>query len=408
MQRPGPTLIKLLYPKLPGLPLQSECFTPAYENKSPGTLQFFRCLPTRSICSLGLNGSLPDEVQVFGNMMQQQIDLRHEARNLSQFEQNFGRDGLGGKSGRATAAVVFPRPLIDWSTDKALVKKYADAAPLKYFLEQGGGPFHHRIANLGLDTLLNMLLLNNFVHAPLHPGKIMIQFYKPTTKDMFYDFFSSIFNSNTPPLDGHAHLRERAHLPVKWLFLDAGLVTILSKTNRHNFLDLFRAITEFNGYRAGQLMVVRCHSPQLAVDPDIFARKMQHLVLGVKRKTFSLGYRSWCRLASSVVEKRAATRDKATIGYATISGGTTGGGFASPVTTTSLSALKSALSSGNKVVLISGTSTGNEVVKVPANTSVIGKSGAALNVVGLRGDRRLKRHHPQPQGTPQWTVQFLH
>ncbi|KAG9128011.1 hypothetical protein FRC07_006371 [Ceratobasidium sp. 392] len=258
--------------------------------------------------------SLPDEVQVFGDMMQQQIDLRHEARNLSQFEQNFGRDGLGGKSGRVKAAVVFPRPLVDWSTDEVLVEEYADAVPLKYFLKHGGGPFDHRIANLGLDAFLNMLLLDNFVHADLHPGNIMIKFYKPTTKDMFYNFFSSIFNSDAPPLDGHAHdesdvivahLRELAHSPVEWrqalheleedgyqpelVFLDAGLVTVLSERNRHNFLDLFRAIAEFDGYRTGQLMVERCRSPQLAIDPDIFALKMQHLVLGVKRKTFSLG-----------------------------------------------------------------------------------------------------------------------
>ncbi|KAG9089731.1 hypothetical protein FRC07_012267, partial [Ceratobasidium sp. 392] len=44
----------------------------------------------------------------------------------------------------------------------------------------------------------------------------------------------------------------------------------------------------------------------------------------------------------------------------------------------------SALSSGNKVVLISGTITGSEAVKVPGNTSVIGKSGASLVGVGLR------------------------
>ncbi|CAE6509716.1 unnamed protein product [Rhizoctonia solani] len=258
--------------------------------------------------------SLPDEVAVFGNMMQQQIDLRHEARNLVQFEQNFGRDGQGGKSGRVQTAVVFPRPLVNWSTDEVLVEEYADAVPLKYFLRHGGGPFDHRIANLGLDAFLNMLLLDNFVHADLHPGNIMIKFYKPSTRDMFYNFFSSVFNSSGPPLNKHAHaesdlivshLRQLAHSPGEWrqalneleedgyqpelVFLDAGLVTVLSGKNRHNFLELFRAIAEFDGYRAGQLMVQRCRTPHLAIDPDVFALKIQHLALGVKRKTFSLG-----------------------------------------------------------------------------------------------------------------------
>ncbi|CCO32843.1 hypothetical protein BN14_06906 [Rhizoctonia solani AG-1 IB] len=68
--------------------------------------------------------------------------------------------------------------------------------------------------------------------------------------------------------------------------------------------------------------------------------------------------------ATPVVEKRASTSDKATIGYATLSGGTTGGGSASPVTVTTLAALKTAVTGNTaKVVIISGTITGNEVVK---------------------------------------------
>ncbi|CEL54468.1 hypothetical protein RSOLAG1IB_07071 [Rhizoctonia solani AG-1 IB] len=81
--------------------------------------------------------------------------------------------------------------------------------------------------------------------------------------------------------------------------------------------------------------------------------------------------------ATPVVEKRASTSDKANLGYATLSGGTTGGGSASAVTVTSLAALKSAVSGNTaKVVIVSGTITGNEVVKVGSNTSILGKSGA--------------------------------
>ncbi|CAE7214183.1 unnamed protein product [Rhizoctonia solani] len=95
---------------------------------------------------------------------------------------------------------------------------------------------------------------------------------------------------------------------------------------------------------------------------------------------FSLG----TAYATPVVEKRASTSDKATIGYATLSGGTSGGGSATPVTVTTLAALKAAVAGSTaKVVIISGTITGNEVVKVGANTSLLGKSGAALTGVGL-------------------------
>ena len=66
-------------------------------------------------------------------------------------------------------------------------------------------------------------------------------------------------------------------------------MTTLNTLNRKNFLDLFRAVAEFDGYRAGILMVERCRTPELAVDVETFALRMQNIVLNVKRKTFSLG-----------------------------------------------------------------------------------------------------------------------
>ncbi|KDN34973.1 hypothetical protein RSAG8_11979, partial [Rhizoctonia solani AG-8 WAC10335] len=64
---------------------------------------------------------------------------------------------------------------------------------------------------------------------------------------------------------------------------------------------------------------------------------------------------------------------------------TTGGGSATAVTVTTLDELKTAVSSSDaKVVLVSGNITGNEVIKVGSNTSLLGKSGASLTGVGLR------------------------
>ncbi|KAG9119006.1 hypothetical protein FRC07_006190, partial [Ceratobasidium sp. 392] len=87
---------------------------------------------------------------------------------------------------------------------------------------------------------------------------------------------------------------------------------------------------------------------------------------------------------SPALERRASVSDKATIGFATLNGGTTGGGTATPATVTTLAALKAAVTGNTaKVVLISGTITGAETFKVGSNTSIIGKSGAALVGVGI-------------------------
>lgn len=161
-----------------------------------------------------------------------------------------------------------------------------------------------------------MLLLDNFVHSDLHPGNIMIKFTRPlATRDiirhMFHALVSRHNESDTgvqPSTESDAivsRLKQLNNSPQEWrdtlqhisdqgyipeiVFIDVGLVTALNSTNRKNFLDLFRAVAEFDGYRTGQLMVERCRSPEMAVDTETFALKMQHIVLNVKRKTFSLG-----------------------------------------------------------------------------------------------------------------------
>ncbi|KAG9007936.1 hypothetical protein FRB93_006955 [Tulasnella sp. JGI-2019a] len=87
-------------------------------------------------------------------------------------------------------------------------------------------------------------------------------------------------------------------------------------------------------------------------------------------------------IESAHLAKRAALTDTATTGYAT---GTTGGVGGATVTVTTLDALTSAVTGDTAtIVLISGTITGDAVVKIGSNKSVIGKAGASLVGVGLR------------------------
>ncbi|KAL9615326.1 MAG: hypothetical protein Q9167_000297 [Letrouitia subvulpina] len=242
--------------------------------------------------------SLPDEVVQFGEMMRLQLDLRIESANLTMFRKKF--------KNRTTA--WFPYPYTSYTTRQVLVEEFAQGIPLAAFLEDGGGVFDQEIANEGLDAFLRMLLIDNFVHADLHPGNIMVRFYKPEQLSLAlgrHKEFDSPEDSTDVTEEVLQRLRPHRHHPDGWkqqlasidregyrpqlIFIDTGLVTALNSTNRTNFLDLFKAIAEFDGYRAGQLMVERCRQPEAVLDPDIFALKMQHLVLGVKSRTFALG-----------------------------------------------------------------------------------------------------------------------
>jgi len=254
--------------------------------------------------------SLPNEVDKFAEMMKLQLDLRIEGANLEIFQKNFEQ--------RST--VTFPTPYQKYTTRKVLIEEFAHGLPLPIFLEQGAGPYNKELADMGLDAFLHMLLIDNFVHADLHPGNIMVRFYKSRTIDL-HELIKILWSrpnnqnnstdSKRPPMDPKVteeaitRLRPHKHDPIAWnaelekldkegfrpqlIFIDTGLVTELNDVNRRNFLDLFRAVAEFDGYRAGHLMVERCRQPDAVLDPEIFALKMQHLVLGVKSKTFALG-----------------------------------------------------------------------------------------------------------------------
>jgi aarF domain-containing kinase len=244
--------------------------------------------------------SLPDEVGQFGEMMKLQLDLRIEAANLVIFRNNF--------NDRTTAG--FPYPYTEFTTRSVLVEEFAQGVPLALFIENGGGVFQQDISEEGLDAFLRMLLLDNFVHADLHPGNIMVRFYQSDKPNLGLrkhhekphpDRQEDVTERVLARLRPFRHKKDTAAWEAELkkidaegfrpqlIFIDTGLVTELNATNRKNFIDLFRAVAEFDGYKAGHLMCERCRQPDAVLDKEVFALKMQHLVLGVKSRTLALG-----------------------------------------------------------------------------------------------------------------------
>ncbi|KAL5497939.1 hypothetical protein ACEPAH_2870 [Sanghuangporus vaninii] len=83
--------------------------------------------------------------------------------------------------------------------------------------------------------------------------------------------------------------------------------------------------------------------------------------------------------AAPRLARRQSTDEVATVGYATPNGGTSGGTEGPVTTVTALDELTSAVEGNDsKIVIVSGTITGETVVEVGSNTSVLGASGATL------------------------------
>ncbi|KAK8001163.1 ABC1 family protein [Apiospora marii] len=229
--------------------------------------------------------SLPDEVVQFGEMMKLQLDLRIEAANLAKFRKNF--------KDRSTA--WFPYPYLDFTTRNVLIEEFAQGIPLADFLENGGGTFQKDIAQEGLDAFLRMLLLDNFVHADLHPGNIMVRFYKAQQPDLpklqrHDEGHSKDQHDVTEEVLARLRPYRKRKDTIAW---NAELKKIDAEGFRPQLIfidtDLFKAVAEFDGYKAGHLMCERCRQPDAVIDKEIFALKMQHLVLNVKSNTLALG-----------------------------------------------------------------------------------------------------------------------
>ncbi|KAI8811511.1 ABC1 family-domain-containing protein [Cladochytrium replicatum] len=275
--------------------------------------------------------SLPQEMDVFGDMMREQVDLRTEAHNLLQFGERFGQrvDRMDeGELGRVNGGgrrrcLSFPVPYKGLVGRTVLVETFLDAIPVTKFLDLGPTKVDTELAEIGLDSLLRMLIIDNFVHADLHPGNIFVTFQKsPQPKPIHQTaaaWVREILSPNPSPqpntwpppltpshvLDPAAiatlqniqtqqewsaamdHLASQGYRP-RLIFLDAGLVCTLSHTNLRNFLDLFLAIAEFDGKRAGKLMVERSRSPDTVVDLEGFATRIDRLMRRVQATTLAL------------------------------------------------------------------------------------------------------------------------
>ncbi|RMZ57220.1 hypothetical protein APUTEX25_004054 [Auxenochlorella protothecoides] len=119
---------------------------------------------------LGTGGQLRESVMQFGAPLREQLDLRQEAAHLQRFAANFS--GWRG--------VRFPLPAgPGLVAPDVLVETFEGGQLIARFLETEGARFNKRLAGLGLACYLKMLLRDNFLHADMHPGNIMVDLERP-------------------------------------------------------------------------------------------------------------------------------------------------------------------------------------------------------------------------------------
>jgi aarF domain-containing kinase len=163
-----------------------------------------------------------------------QLDLREEASHLKRFNHDFSGDDR----------VSFPEPIL--TTPKVLVETFLHGSPILTYLK---APEDQRkeLAKLGLNTVLKMIFLYDFVHGDLHPGNILVE--------------------NTGSF-------------LKMHLLDCGLVIEMGPQQHANVVKVLGAFARKDGVLAGKLMVDNAARKQASdLDVQLFVEGIERIVI---------------------------------------------------------------------------------------------------------------------------------
>ena len=220
-----------------------------------------------SVPSLSQLGLL-ESVEEFALFMNSQLDLRREAAALSRFRANFSPPP-GSKSQAGTHSVDFPEPIYPLVTPLALVETFAEGQLMLDLIGSIDAPTRHRLATLGLDAILKMVFQDNFIHADMHMGNLIV----------LRDGGGGV---------GGGPVKKPGN-SIKLTMIDAGLVAELEHQDRLNFVDLFKAVVLNDGRRVGRLIIERSKNLGYCKDPKGFEAELEDVVRTVHSSGLSLG-----------------------------------------------------------------------------------------------------------------------
>ncbi|KAL8512019.1 hypothetical protein ACS0TY_018469 [Phlomoides rotata] len=186
---------------------------------------------------------LDESVQQFAVFMMSQVDLAREAAQLSRFIYNF----------RRWKDVSFPKPVYPLVHPAVLVETFEHGESVSHYVDEleGNDRIKSALAHIGTHALLKMLLVDNFVHADMHPGNILVRGApsKRPRKKMF---------------------KTKPHV----IFLDVGMTAELSKNDRVNLLEFFKAVARRDGRTAAEC-TLRLSKKQNCPKPKAFIQEVK-------------------------------------------------------------------------------------------------------------------------------------
>jgi aarF domain-containing kinase len=168
---------------------------------------------------------------------------------------------------RSTWGVHFPRPLWPFISDAVLVESLEPGRIVRWFVYN-----KHRqncaIAQIGLRAYLQMMLIDNFVHADLHPGNLLVDIQAPWLP--LPRWLKNAADNATEAVLGRA--LTDCLTSTTLIILDAGMTVSLKAQHLQALSDLYRGIARTDGAAIAQAML-RLRHQESAVLIDVSAFK---------------------------------------------------------------------------------------------------------------------------------------
>jgi aarF domain-containing kinase len=201
-------------------------------------------------------------------MMQDQVDLRIEHSNLSTFLRNFS----------SIDQIQFPVPIK--SNQNVLLESFACGIHLKDFMELET-PYNDEIVNLGLKTVVKMMLKDNFLHADMHPGNILVSFKDKSNQVAPSSVYESFYGSEKVAKLELLHTLKKNGFSPNLVVLDAGLVTKLSDKQYASLVNVTNAALNSDPVKMANIFVSESKHPQEVLDQKSLQVKLGKMLLNI-------------------------------------------------------------------------------------------------------------------------------
>lgn len=157
--------------------------------------------------------ALGDTLKKFSNVMQSQLNLNNEGKNLIRFNNNFQQH----------STVKFPQYLA--SSEDILLESFIDGIPLRTIIrDKKYVKIYEHVSDAILDGMIKQIFADNFIHGDLHPGNILV----------------NISNPSKPTI----------------CMLDCGITyEFVDKRTHQKVANISYLLMKHNGYKAGLLLV---------------------------------------------------------------------------------------------------------------------------------------------------------